>query len=561
MNALASHSAEPTGSLLTGAPQLVRVLLVEDNPGDARLLQEYLSDGGQTYFQLVHESRMSSALQRLQQEPCDVLLLDLSLPDSSGLETFRRAHEVLPAVPIVVLTGLDDEEMALKAVQEGAQDYLVKGKVTGDLLSRALRYAVERHSSRVALQRAINDLELRVSERTAALRETNGQLQRQLELRNVAETQLQRQLQRMAALRTIDIAIISSFDLRMTLSVFLEQVNTQVGVDASAVLIFNPQMQKLDVAAVHGWHMLNGVQNRLRLDDDFAGKAVIERRLVFIPDIKQGDLHGTRSGVLIRENFVSYYGVPLVAKGQVKGVLEIFNRTPLESDSEREEFLESLATQAAIAIDNSELFDEIQRSHVELALAYETTLEGWSRASDWRDRESEGHTQRLVDITIRLGRAVGLSEAELVHVRRGVLLHDIGKMAVPDAILHKNGPLDDEEWIEVRKHPAYSAELLNPIVYLRPALEIPLYHHEKWDGSGYPYGLKGETIPLAARVFAVVDVWDALRSQRPFRSGWPEERVREYLREQSGIQFDPKIVAVFLADVLDIHNPAPGQGW
>jgi putative nucleotidyltransferase with HDIG domain len=215
------------------------------------------------------------------------------------------------------------------------------------------------------------------------------------------------------------------------------------------------------------------------------------------------------------------------------------------------EFLEALAGQAAIAIDNATLFEELQRSNLDLALAYDTTLEGWSRALELRDQETEGHTQRVTEMTLQLAHAMGLSEAELVHIRRGALLHDIGKMGVPDNILLKPGSLTDEEWIIMRKHPAYAHDMLAPIAYLRPALDIPYCHHEKWDGSGYSRGLKGEQIPLAARLFAVVDVWDALRSDRPYRAKWPEAKVRDYLREQTGKHFDPTVVEVFLRILRD----------
>lgn len=182
----------------------------------------------------------------------------------------------------------------------------------------------------------------------------------------------------------------------------------------------------------------------------------------------------------------------------------------------------------------------------DLLQAYDTTIEGWSRALDLRDKETEGHTLRVTEMTVELARLAGMSEDMLIHVRRGALLHDIGKMGVPDSILLKPENLTDEEWAIMRKHPQLAYEMLSPITYLKPALDIPYCHHEKWDGSGYPRGLKGEQIPLAARLFAVVDVWDALRSDRPYRQGWAEEKVLEFIKTQSGTHFDPAVVDLFL---------------
>ena len=172
---------------------------------------------------------------------------------------------------------------------------------------------------------------------------------------------------------------------------------------------------------------------------------------------------------------------------------------------------------------------------------------GWARALELRDSDTEGHTRRVADLTLKIGKKMGLREVQLVHLRRGALLHDIGKMAVPDHILRKPGPLDDEEWTIMRHHPIHAYEMLSQINYLRPALPIPCSHHERWDGLGYPQKLEGEDIPLPARIFAVVDVWDALTSDRPYRQAWPPEETIAYLRENSGSQFDPKVVKAFLA--------------
>lgn len=193
----------------------------------------------------------------------------------------------------------------------------------------------------------------------------------------------------------------------------------------------------------------------------------------------------------------------------------------------------------------------------ELVHAYDATIEGWSRALDLRDHETEGHSRRVTEMTLRLAREISISDSEIIHFRRGALLHDIGKMGVPDAILLKPGPLNAEEWEIMRQHPALARTMLDPAEFLRPALVIPYCHHEKWDGSGYPQGLRGEEIPLPARLFALVDVWDALSSDRPYRAAWPVERILDHLRSLSGTHFDPALVTVFLHLLAeDLHLPA-----
>ncbi len=355
----------------------------------------------------------------------------------------------------------------------------------------------------------------------------------------------QRRLRNIQALRDIDRAITGSMDLSIVLKVVLEQVVSQLKVDAAAVLLFNPHTQTLEYTAGRGFRSKGIERSRLRLGEGHAGRAALERRLVSVHDLREEGSGFVRANLLAGEEFDCYHAVPLIAKGQVKGVLEVFLRSHRTADVWLD-FLETLAGQAAIAVDNANLFTGLQRANTELVMAYDATIEGWSHAMDLRDKETEGHTLRVTELTLQLARTMGISEAELVHVRRGALLHDMGKMGIPDNILHKPGALTDEEWVIMRRHPQFAFDMLSPIAYLRPALDIPYSHHEKWDGSGYPRGLIGEQIPLAARIFAVVDVWDALRSDRPYRAAWPKEKVIEHIQAGAGSHFDSKVVEIFL---------------
>ncbi|MEK7325403.1 MAG: GAF domain-containing protein, partial [Chloroflexota bacterium] len=297
--------------------------------------------------------------------------------------------------------------------------------------------------------------------------------------RLLAETR--RHLQQMQALHTIDVAIAASLDLQFTFKVLLEQVATQLGVDAADLLLLSPHTHILEYAAGRGFRTAALQHTRLRLGQGHAGRAALERRIIHIPDWAEEEPDFSRAPLLAGENFRAYYGVPLVAKGHVKGVLEIFHRSPLSPVAEWLTFLEMLTEQAAIAIDNHQLFDGLHRSNLELALAYDATIEGWSYALDLRDKETRDHTRRVTDMTMQLAQTLGVGDAELVQVRRGAPLHDIGKMGIPDDILLKAGPLTPEEWEVMRRHPVYAYDMLLPIAYLHPALDIPYCHHEKWD--------------------------------------------------------------------------------
>lgn len=363
--------------------------------------------------------------------------------------------------------------------------------------------------------------------------------------RKQAEKKIGQQLGRLAALSEIDRIIASSFDLRLTLNQILRHVIQQLEVDAATVLLANPSTNTLEYVAGDGFHELSIKQIKLRVGEGYAGKVALERRTIHLPNMASAEPPFSRAYLTENEKFISYYGLPLVAKGQLKGILEVFHRKPLDPDEEWLSFLETLAEQAAIAIDNTELFNNLQQKNAELTLAYDATIEGWSYALDLRDKETEGHTKRVTDMTFKLGKKFGLQDNQLTYARWGALLHDIGKMGVPDAILQKPDKLSDEEWEIMKLHPVFARNMLERINYLKSAIDIPYCHHEKWDGTGYPRGLKGEQIPLAARIFAIADVWDALTSDRPYRPARPRKDALEYVRNAAGTHFDPQVVKLF----------------
>jgi len=340
--------------------------------------------------------------------------------------------------------------------------------------------------------------------------------------RKETERELADRLAQLTAFRRIDVAISSSADLRLTLEIVVGEIRAMDDVVAADIyLCYGPQ-QNPELAT----GLPTDSDPRLAL----AELAVRNRVRVERPSTAT---HARGIGIV--------EAVPLISKGFVKGVLVVKHHSVSVS-----RFLEALAGQLAVTIDGAQLFEDLERSRSDIVSAYDETLEGWARALDLRDKETEGHSRRVTEITMQIARAMKVNREELPHFRRGALLHDIGKLAVPDAILHKPGALTPEEWHIMRKHAEHAFEILAPIEFLRRSIDIPYCHHEKWDGTGYPRGLKGKQIPLSARIFALADVWDALRSDRPYRPKWSFDKALDHIKSQAGTHFDPEILDVFV---------------
>jgi len=372
-------------------------------------------------------------------------------------------------------------------------------------------------------------------------------------LRQAAEREIQalnkdllRQVEYVTRLRIVDHSIASSADLSLTLGLILDNVCHQLGVDVATALLINPETMNLDSAATRGFSASVLPGEAMKLGAGLAGQVALSGQPLSVPDLDNVLVVPAWREVVHQEGLKTYYAAPLIARGQVVGVIEVLHRQALPLSPVWLELLETLVGQAGIAVDNAQLFTELERKNLELRLAYDETIEGWARALDLRDKETEGHSRRVTEMAVALCRQLGTSPEQIVHVRRGALLHDIGKMGIPDAVLLKPGKLTDDEWVTMKQHPRYAVDLLSPIKFLRPALDIPEYHHEKWDGNGYPLGLRGEAIPRAARAFAVVDVYDALTSDRPYRAAWSRERALEHIQSGAGTHFDPQVVEVFV---------------
>ena len=541
-----------------------KVLIVDDQEQNLYLLKTMLSGNG---YQVLEAGNGAEALALARTGPPDVIISDILMPVMDGFSLCQewKKDTGLRDIPFVFYTATytdpKDEEFALSL---GAARFMVKPVETDEFISMLKQLLREVESGTLEIPetslreeatyyRMYNETLIRkLEDKMLELENANRLLEEDIAGRRHAETEItrlleesRRRLRQVEALHSIDIAISASLDLRTTLNVLLKHVESLLEVDAADILLFYPHLGQFKFSAGRGFRTNDMEHLYVRSGSSLAGRAVTQRRTIRVSADLGSNTDADTALIYQKEGFVAYAGVPLIAKGQIKGVLEVYHRSAHRPDPEWLKLLDTLAGQAAIAIDNTQLFDNLQQSNIELALAYDATIAGWSRAMDLRDKETEGHTQRVTELTLKLARAMRISEPELAQIRRGALLHDIGKMGVPDNILLKADQLTSEEWEKMRQHPVWAYEMLSSIRYLQPALDIPYCHHEKWDGSGYPRGLKGEQIPIAARIFAVADVWDAITSDRPYRTGWSEENALKYIEEQSGKYFDPKVVQEF----------------
>lgn len=361
-------------------------------------------------------------------------------------------------------------------------------------------------------------------------------------------------IKKIELLRKIDLAILSGSDLLSTMNMIANETIKALEIEMISILLLNPQKDRLLYFASSG-----AIEDDLKMKTILVSSRIESLFLNFNSDIIKVDPKFLETYPEFRNRYPVvdnhfYFILPLVTKKRIVGLMEVYQKGDLNEDGKSEEYLEALAGQAAMAIENHILFNDIIHKNNELLNAYATTIESFSRALDIRDADTEGHTLRVTRLALRFARLIGIEGEALTNFQYGCLLHDIGKIGIPDAILRKPGPLDTIEFEIMKKHTEYSIKIIEPIHYLKNAMTIPYGHHEKWDGTGYPNQLKGEEIPFEARIFAIVDVFDALTSDRPYRKAWKLESVLIYMKSQSKIHFDPELLDIFLKHIQDWIN-------
>lgn len=370
----------------------------------------------------------------------------------------------------------------------------------------------------------------------------------------ISDQRIALQLQQLEALHRIDRAIANTRDQQVILNVVADQVVTMPDVDVVLIRSFSEVSRHLDLKAVRGLPIDAQAAPYLLLGQGAVGRAAVDRQPLKLMRLQETLLDDGDPLRIVQHEIGDGIAIPLISNSQLQGTLEAYRYDLDGISSETRQFLTRIASQAALAVDETNMVVELERSKQLLEGAYETTLEGWSRALELRGVDTKGHIPRVTELAVQLGRAMGLRDRELLALRRGAFLHDIGKIAVPDSVLHKPGKLSEEDWVMIRQIPHHAMNMLSGNTFLRDASVVPYFHNEKWDGSGYPNGLSGETIPIAARIFAVVDVWDTLISDRPYRDALPRAEAIEQLKREAGSSFDPSIVEAFLR-IVSVDEP------
>ena len=518
-------------------PEMIRILLVDKSETSQNLLHDEMIAAGNV-TEIDHQTSAGEVLTEIDtiKDDYDVIITAYALGEKSGLELFRELRQHKIEIPIILLAEEGMETIIVEAMNAGLSNYVIQDQDNqyAKLLSAIVINAVS--------------------------------IDRNRRVRKKGEERINRLLDQQTIVNRLALGLGESTDLNKIYDTIYTYISPLMDADVLIVTNFDSELQILQT----GYAMIGNAAYQAEsfppvmlndLDDDALEAAIRDSKSANIPkldtirkQVSSGFLNhknitqprsGTASLRKISSIVNSALYAPMKIAGQVTGVLQVQSLRKFAYSQDNLDLLCSMANVAAIAIQNASLLAEVSNAHQDLFSAYDNTLEGWARALELRDRGTKGHSDRVVKLTTHLAKQMGFEGEALSNVYRGALLHDIGKMGVPDTILRKTGPLDNSEWEIMRKHPEFAYNMLSPIEYLRPALDIPYAHHERFDGSGYPRGLKGEEIPLSARIFAVVDVWDAMITERPYRKALPKGMVFKHIQQGANSHFDPKVVEVF----------------
>jgi len=472
------------------------ILVVDDNPNNLRLLHRVLQEAG---YKVYSANSGSYALSIIEQEQPNLILLDIRMPNMNGFEVCKhlKGDPKTKDIPIIFISALDEAADKVHALKIGGIDYVTKPFQVPEVLAR-VKNQLDLQQAQKALRSLNTNLEDKVQQRTTQLEKT---LQQALENQRKFEV---------------------LFNSIMEGIIIINQQGMIENINPAVERMFGYRLQAL------------------------LGQNV--EQLMLTPYQQKSNDY------LTPYKPVNEHIHPIIGQGKdLYGMRQDGSTFPLEVNVTKLQLDQSLKFVSVIRdiTARKEAQKRIQQAYQGLIEAYDQTLSGWVQALELRDAETKGHSERVTRLTLKLARLMEISEDKLIHIKRGALLHDIGKMAIPDNILLKPGKLTPEEWEIMKQHPLYAQQMLDGIAYLTPALDIPLYHHEKWDGTGYPYGLMGEDIPLSARIFAIVDVFDALTSKRPYHEPIPKKEAITYIKQQKGQHFDPQVVEIFLSVMSD----------
>jgi HD-GYP domain-containing protein (c-di-GMP phosphodiesterase class II) len=355
--------------------------------------------------------------------------------------------------------------------------------------------------------------------------------------------------ERLAVLLEVSAALGGSLDLATVLQTSIESAVQVLGLETGAIYTLDGERLLLGATTPPmGPRFPAALRSVVRVEHPHIDACLTSRQCIHLEDARTAVLTAAERVAVEARGLRTILYVPLLAHGEILGACIVGSTSGVRYfPPSHLELARALAVEIGLAVANAQLVDRLQRTNARLEAAYEATITGWAHAQEMRDASTRVHAGRVAELTLALAARVGVPAQELPHIHRGAVLHDIGKMVVPDAILNKPGPLSEAEWAVMREHPRSARKLLAEIEFLAPALAIPECHHERWDGSGYPAGLRGEAIPLAARIFAVADVFDALTSDRPYRPAWPRAEALAFLQREAGRLFDPVVVEALLS--------------